>query len=232
MRPGTMASLSNLAKGNPMRLYHHPLSTCSTRVRMVAHHLGVPLELVAVDLARGEQHGAAFHRLNPNHKVPVLEHDGRVLWESYAIMQYLADLVPGQTLYPHDPAARADVNRWLFWCGQEFMPGVSILNWENSIKSMIGQGTPDGTRVAEGEKLFSSAARVLDEHLAQRTFLCDAGLSLADLAIAAPLADVQRAKLPLAGCEHVQRWLAQVQSLAAWRAVVPSDGPAAPLNGR
>lgn len=203
-----------------MRLHHHPMSTCSTRVRMAAHHLGLPLDLVTVDLARGEQHAAAFHRLNPNHKVPVLEHEGLVLWESCAIMQYLADLVPGQALLPGAPAPRADVNRWLFWCGQVFMPGMSLLNWENSIKPMIGQGAPDGAQVALGERLFGAAAQVLDEHLAGREWLCDSGLSLADLAIAAPLADARRARLPLAGLDHLQRWFGGVRALPAWAAVV------------
>lgn len=202
-----------------MRLYHHPLSTCSTRVRMAAHHLGLSLELVTVDLARGEQHAAGFHLLNPNHKVPVLEHQGLVLWESYAIMQYLAELVPGQTLYPGTPGARADVNRWLFWCGQVFMPGMSMLNWENAIKPMLGQGAPDAAQVALGEALFGTAARILDDHLADRPWMCASGLSLADLAIAAPLADAQRAKLPLDGLDHLHRWFCQVRALPAWAAV-------------
>ena len=55
-------------------------------------------------------------------------------------MQYLADITPGQSVYPIDPRARADVNRWLFWCAQDFMRGVAILDWDNSIKIMIGIG--------------------------------------------------------------------------------------------
>ncbi|MEO8247812.1 MAG: glutathione S-transferase family protein [Burkholderiales bacterium] len=115
------------SSGKPMRLYYHPVSTCSRRVLMTAQHLGTKLDLVLVNLFKGEQNAPDFLKLNPNHRVPVLEHDGFVLWESHAIMQYLADMTPGQTLYPTDSRARADVNRWLFWCGQDFMPGVGIL---------------------------------------------------------------------------------------------------------
>jgi len=211
-----------------MRLHYHPISTCSRRVLLMARHLGIDLDLVVVDLGKGEQHSPAFLQLNPNHVVPVLEHDGFVLWESYAIMQYLADLAPAQTLYPVEPRARADVNRWLFWCGQSFAPGIGILNWEHSIKKLVGAGTADPAQVALGEDKLKTAAKVLDDHLAGREWVAGDALSLADFALAAPLADEQRAKLPLAGFANLQRWLQRVRALDAWkRCEVPGwDTPA------
>lgn len=200
-----------------MRLYHHPMSTCARRVLLTARQLGVDLDLVLVDLGQGAQHAPEFLAMNPNHRVPVLDDDGFILWESYAIMQYVADQVPGQTLYPQDRRARADVDRWLFWCGQDFAPGISVLNWEHSIKPMIGAGPADPAEVARGEAQLTTAAKVLDAHLAQRAWVCGASLSLADFALAAPLADERRAKLPLADFPHLQRWLAQVRGLDAWR---------------
>lgn len=210
-----MAPSTNLAV-RIMRLYYHPISTCSRRVLMTAHHLGTKLERVLVDLSKGEQNAPDFLTLNPNHRVPVLDHDGFLLWESYAIMQYLADTAPGQTLYPTDAQARADVNRWLFWCGQDFMPGVALLNWENSIKTMIGIGPADVTEVARGEGMLIDAAKILDAHLGQREWICGSGLSLADFAIGAPLADQHRAKFPIANMHNLQRWLKKVQALDAW----------------
>lgn len=74
-----------------MRLYHHPYSFNARRAVMTALHLKSPVELVFVDLGKGEQRQPQFLKLNPNHRVPVLEDDGFILWESYAITQYLAD---------------------------------------------------------------------------------------------------------------------------------------------
>lgn len=78
--------------------------------------------------------------MNPNGKVPVLDDEGFILWESHAIMQYLADRTPGQTIYPQEIHARAEVNRWLFWSAYHFAPAVGILNWENSVKRFVGGG--------------------------------------------------------------------------------------------
>ena len=184
---------------------------------MTADHLGIKLDLVLVDLAKAEQNAPEFLELNPNQRIPVLEDEGFVLWESYAIMQYLADNTPEQSVYPIDFRARADVNRWLFWCAQDFMPGVAMLNWENSIKAMIGMGPSDPVVVAKGESLLGSAARILDDHLASREWICQSGLSLADFAISAPLADQDRARLPVKGMINLKRWLKQVHALDAWK---------------
>ncbi len=200
-----------------MRLYYHPVSTCSRRVLMAAHALNVELDLVAVDLFKGAQHAPDFLKLNPNHRVPVLADGDFVLWESYAIMQYLADRAPGQTLYPTDPQARADVNRWLFWCGSDFMPGCSILNWENKIKPMAGIGPSDPAEAARGEALLRKAAVLLDSHLEGREWICG-GLTLADLAVAAPLADAAGSKFPVGDLVHLQRWFGRARGLDCWRA--------------
>jgi hypothetical protein len=133
-----------------MRLYHHPYSFNARRAVMTALHLKSPVELVYVDLQKGEQRQPKFLALNPNHKVPVLEDDGFILWESCAIMQYLADKTPRQTVYPAETRARADVNRWLFWSSQHFSPAIGILNWERVVKGMLGLGAADPAEVQRG----------------------------------------------------------------------------------
>ena len=141
------------SKESPMRLYQHPMSANSRAATLAALQLKAPVELVFVDLAKGEQREPEYLKLNPNHRVPVLEDDGFHLWESRAIMQYLADKTPGQTVYPAEARARADVNRWLFWCGQHFAPAIGIYFWENLVKPMIGRGAPDPAELKRAEPL-------------------------------------------------------------------------------
>jgi glutathione S-transferase len=200
-----------------MRLYHHPYSFNARRAVMTALHLNAPVELVFVDLQKGEQRQPQFLKLNPNHKVPVLEDDGFLLWESHAIMQYVADKTPRQTLYPAETRARADVNRWLFWCSQHFSPAISILNWEHAIKGLIGLGAADPAEVRRGEQLVREFGGILDAHLAGRDWICGSALSLADIAIAAPLAATGPAKLPVTDLSNLQRWFAGMQTLEVWK---------------
>ena len=173
---------------------------------------------VVVDLLKGEHKGPEYQRLNPNGKVPLLDDDGFMLWESHAIMQYLADGSPGQDLYPADVEARADVNRWLFWSAYHFTPAVGFISRERVSKKMVGgSGAPDPVEIARGEALLAAAAQLLDDHLARNRRIAQDKLTLADLAIASPLMHTVAAELPVAGYENLQAWFARVQALEAWK---------------
>jgi len=200
-----------------MRLYHYPFSSNARRARMTAVHLDVKLELIVVDLAKGEQRKPEFLRINPNGRVPVMDDEGFILTESHAIMQYLADKTSGQTVYPQEIHARADVNRWLFWSAHHFQPAVSILGWEYIVKPLIGAGPPDPAAVQRGEAQVSDLARVLDEHLAGKQWLAQDRLTLADLAVASPLMSMGPARLPVTDRSNLLAWFGRVQALDAWK---------------
>jgi len=93
-----------------MRLYHNPLSSNARRVLLVASHLGIKLDEIFIDLADADAR-KRLGEVTLCGKVPVLEDEGFVLWESAAIMQYLADKAGAHALYPTGLQARADVNR-------------------------------------------------------------------------------------------------------------------------
>jgi len=126
-----------------MKLYGNPMSSNARRAYMAALQLGHEPEHIVVDLAKGAQKAPDFVAMNPNGKVPVLVDGDVVLWESIAIMQYLADKTPGQTLYPPDLVERARVNQWLAWTTAHWGLAVSQLNVENWLMAMFGHGGPD-----------------------------------------------------------------------------------------
>ena len=203
-----------------MRLYFHPMSGNSRRALLVAAHLDVPLERVVVDLTKGEQRGAPHLHRNPNGRVPVLEDDGLLLWESRAIMQYLSDKTPGQTLLPTDPRGRAEVNRWLFWCAAHMAPANTILVQENFVKELMGR-PKDPAELARGEALFAQYAPILDAHLAGRTWVALDRVTLADYSLAAGFALAGPARLPVADYPNVRAWFGRVQELDAWQRTTP-----------
>ncbi len=204
-----------------MKHYHHPVSSNARKAVIVAKHLGTPVELEFLDLAKGANRAPEFLKLNPNHKVPTLVDGDLALWESHAIMIYLAEKTPGQTVYPSTPEGRADVHRWMFWCSNHWSPAVGSLTWENVLKPMMNLGAPDAARIAENEGILRELGGILDAHLATRDFVCGANLTVADFAIACPLMFMAQAKLPLGELANLQRWFGKIQELPAWKATNP-----------
>lgn len=204
-----------------MKLYYYPLSGNSRRVLLVAAHLDIPLERIAIDLPSGEQRSEAHLARNPNGRVPVLDDHGFLLWESRAIMMYLAEQTPGQTLLPDDPRGRADVARWLFWCAHHMSVACSVIVFENFVKAASGRGEPDPVELARGEALFAQHAKVLDDHLAKRTWIAQDRVTLADFSLASGFALAGPARMPLERYSHLRAWLGRVQELPAWQRTAP-----------
>jgi glutathione S-transferase len=211
-----------------MRLYYHPFSSNARRAVITAFELNTPVELVLVDLAKREQRQPAFLARNPAGRVPVLEDGGLVLPESHAIMLYLAERSAGQTLYPSDLQAQAQVNRWMFWCASHFQPAISVLNWERVVKKLAGLGTPDPSEIVRGERLVQETAALLDSHLASREWVAGPALTLADISLATPLMTTAAAQLPVTQFKHLQSWFARIQARESWqRTTAPAPAVAA-----
>jgi glutathione S-transferase len=204
-----------------MQLYYHPLSASARRVLMAAAHLGVALDLVEINLTSPDDR-RRLEEMNANSKVPVLVDGDFVLWESCAIMQYLADGTPGQTVYPQDRAARADVNRWMLWTCQHFAPALGVFGWENVMKKMVTGEDADPRELARGARDVAQVATVLDKHLSTHRWLVGDAVTLADYAMAAPLMYKEQARLPLDDYPHVLAWFARVRELPAWRSTTPA----------
>ncbi|HWM66252.1 MAG TPA: glutathione S-transferase family protein [Steroidobacteraceae bacterium] len=211
-----------------MRLYYHPFSTNARRAVMTTIELNVPVELVLVDLQKREQQQPAFLAKNPAGRVPVLEDGAVILPESHAIMLYLATSSKGQTLYPSDVQAQAQVNRWMFWCAAHFQPAISVLNWENFVKKVAGLGVPDPAEILRGERLVKETAALLDAHLASREWVAGSTMTLADISLATPLMTAKAAKLPVAQFRHLQDWFARIEGRESWQRTNPPATSVAP----
>lgn len=198
-------------------LHVFPMSPRAFKVLSVANHLGLPYETKIVDLGKGEQATPAFTALNPNKKMPVLEEDGFVLWESGAIMQYLALKKPEAGLISLEPRRLADITRWQCWDLAHWESACSILIFERGIKVMFKLGEPDPVEVAKGEERFHRAAQVLDAHLKGKRYVADGRLTIADFAIGAALNMAGPAQMPVGGYAEIGRWYADLSALPAWR---------------
>lgn len=203
-----------------MKLYGFPPSPNTWKVRAVAAHLDLPLDFVSVDLTKGQSHTPDYLALNPTGRAPVLVDGDFKLWESTAIMQYLASW-KSNSLWPDGSRARADIMRWQSWQLVHFgKESCEPLLFQRIVKQILNLGPPDEAVVAKGLECFNRDAAVLDARLEQQRYLVGDHLTLADFSVAAPLFYAERADLPLTPYAHVQDWFGRVSELPCWQATM------------
>ena len=166
-----------------MKLYQLPFSPNCQKVVALAHEVGVPLELATVEIFKGEARTPAMLTKNPDGKVPILEDDDFVLWESTAMLPYIAAKAGRTDLAPTTPRERAEVERWTLWHASHFGPAIRKVAFERIVKKLGGLGAPDEAVVKAGMEEFATTASVLERSLGTKEYVCGR-LSIADFALA------------------------------------------------
>ncbi len=201
-----------------MQLYIFPPSPNSLRCQAVANQVGIDLELVTLDLMSGAHMSPDFIALNPNHKIPTLVDGDYVLWESGAIMLYLARTGAANDLVPEDVPTRARMMQWLFWNECHFAPTCGIFTFENLVKQLMQMGAADPARLEHGAQEFARFGTVLNDHLKGRSALVGDSVTLADHAVASWLVPhAQAAGIPVGDYAEIMRWSGDVLSSTAWQ---------------
>lgn len=202
-----------------MDYYYHPGSSNCRKCTALLDLVGVDAERRVVDLLTGEHMQPAYLAINPNGRVPTLVDGNRSLWESNAILIYLAERA-GSDLWPQGDD-RLDVLKWMFWEQGHLMYAAGVPFFQRVIKPLLGLGEADEQRVAEALGSFRRLLRVLDAHLEGRDFLVGGGLTLADLAVAGHFSYAAAGGLPVEEFGNVTRWLAELDQIPAWLTSAP-----------
>jgi glutathione S-transferase len=129
-----------------LELYHHGVSTCSQKVRLVLAEKQLDFESRPIDLLAGGQHAPDYVKLNPNHVVPTLVHDGRVLIESSLINEYLDEVFPETPLRPSDAAGRHALRLWVKKV-DELHPSAGVITFAIGPRTML-MSQPEEVREA------------------------------------------------------------------------------------
>jgi glutathione S-transferase len=153
-----------------MILHTVPGSPNGRKVEAVIFHLGLDVEIRNHDLFNGELRGSDYLAINSNAKVPTLVEGDFKLWESAAIMQYLADKAGGSKLFPRNSRSRADITRWQSWEGLYFNAALGTLAFETVAKPRHNAGPPDTALVEQACATLSRFAPVLDAHMDGRKY--------------------------------------------------------------
>lgn len=179
--------------------------------------LGLAYEPIEAGGAHGIVGDAPYRALNPNGLVPTLEEDGFVLWESNAILRYLAHAHGGPLALPEAPRARALIDQWLDWQATAFTPAM-----RDAFLQLV-RVAPErrDPRVVEASRANSErCAALLDRHLADKPFVAGDTFSIADIAVG--LAAHRWFQLPLEREErpNIRRWLEGLAQRPASSAVL------------
>lgn len=201
-----------------MKLYLFPPSARALAAVALNHHLTLDCELQPIDLGRGDQLTPEYLALNPNNKMPTLEDDGFVLWESNAILFYMAAKRPDRGLWPSDLQGQADVLRWLAWESSHWdAESCGMVAHEKASKAVLGLGSPDLAFIARGEQNFARFAAVLNGSLKGKAWLLGERLTIADFSIGALVPTAERMGLPVGNFSEIVRWYKGLATLPAWQ---------------
>jgi len=188
-----------------VKLYHHPLSGHAHRARLFASLLGVPHELVEVDLKAGAHKKPEFLRINPFGQVPALE-DGEVaIADSNAILVYLAKKAGRSDWLPEDPKGAAAVQRWLSVAAGEVAYGPAAAR----LITVFGAKYNPEEVIARAHVLLAR----LETQLDGRDWLVGSGPTIADVAIYSYVARAPEGNVDLTGYPNVNAFLRRVEAL-------------------
>jgi glutathione S-transferase len=185
------------------RLYDYAPSGNCLKARLALRLAERPFERVPVDIFGGDTLTDEFAAMNPARTVPVMEvSPGRHLSESNAILLHVAE---GTPLLPDDPLDRADVHRWLFF-EREFTPAVGGVRF----LVLTGRDAAIAPLVAFWRATGKRLLRLLDRHLADRSFVAGDAVSVADLSLYAYAHVAPEGGFDLEPWPHLREWLDRV----------------------
>lgn len=179
--------------------------------------MGVPYKRIDAGGAFGVVSTPEYRKLNPNGLVPTLDDDGFVLWESNAIVRYLAAKHGHGGLSPGDPHTRALADQWMDWQVSLFWPTIRAL-----FMGLVR--TPEAERdhkaIENSRVKTADVLGVLESHLASRAFLAGDALTIGDIPMGCSIwrwmaLPIERPKLP-----NVERWFGALTHRPAYKKIV------------
>jgi glutathione S-transferase len=187
-----------------MKLYNVAYSGNSYKVRLLLAHLGIPCEIVEVDILKGESRTGDYLKINPNGRTPVLDDNGFILTESDAILAYLAK---GTRYLPDDRQKFALIFQWMFFEQYSHEPFIATSRFWLQHKP----DAPEKTALLASKRDGGWAAlRIMEDHLAKNDFFVG-DYSIADIALFAYTHVAHEGGFPLDDLPKIRAWIKRVK---------------------
>ncbi|MGI9436708.1 MAG: glutathione S-transferase family protein [Geminicoccaceae bacterium] len=197
-----------------LKIWGRPNSINVQKVMWVIGELGLDHERVDVGGAFGGLDTDEYRALNPNRKIPVLDDDGTIVWESHSCVRYLAAKHLNGSLWPDDLSERSVADRWMDWKITTVLPQLHICFW-----GLIRTAEAD-RNMAAIDKAAHDLGEIwglFDDHLKDRTFVTGDRLTMGDIPLGA--AFYRYASLPIErpSLPAIDAWYQRLQARPAYR---------------
>ncbi|XP_076758397.1 glutathione S-transferase 1-1-like isoform X2 [Xylocopa sonorina] len=191
----------------PIDFYQLPGSAPCRAVALTAAALGVEMNFKMVNLMNGEHLKPEFVKMNPQHTIPTIDDNGFYLWESKAIMTYLADQYgKNDSLYPKDLKKRAIVNQRLYYDACTLYKAFGDYYYP----VIFAKEPKDQTKY----EAIGTALSFLETFLEGQDFVAGKNMTLADLAIVATISTLEAMDYDLSKYKNIVRWYGKMKSEA------------------
>lgn len=200
-----VASFQLHAKGPAMKLYFHPISGHAHRARLFLSLIGADVEVIEVDLAKGEHKSAEYLAKNRFGQVPVLEDDGHFISDSNAILVYAAKKFGKTEWLPEDPISAARVQRWLSVAAGQIAFGpaaarlITIFNADYRPEEVIARA--------------HAVLRLIEAELDGHEWIAADRATIADVALYSYIARAPEGNVDLSAYANVRAWLERIEAL-------------------
>jgi glutathione S-transferase len=203
-----------------MKIYGHPMSTCTRKVLTTLSEKGHEAQFELVDLTKGQQKSPEYMAKHPFGVIPFFEDDGFTMYESRAIIRYLDAKLPGEKLTPSDLPSLGRMEQWLSVEQSYFSPHCMAIVMELFFKPMRG-GTPDMDKVRKGRDETAKALDVVDRALMTQAYLSGDRFSLADISWMPYLQYLSATPHGTLITErpHVKSWWQRISTRPSWKKV-------------
>jgi glutathione S-transferase len=201
-----------------LKIYATPLSANGRKVLAVSRHLGLKPEIYDVDVYRGEGRSPQYLAINPSGKIPTLVDGDFVLFESNAILLYLAEAHGANRLWSSESKQRSRIAQWLFWESAHWQPILSAFLSELVGHRLLPERIPSPQRDPDwSSALVQTVLKTLEAGLSANAFLAGSEATIADFAVAGMTTYFRAAAFPFERFSKIAAWNARIESFDSWR---------------
>jgi glutathione S-transferase len=202
-----------------MKLYGHPISTCTRKVLTVLHEKGQKADFVTVDIMKGDHKNPDHLARQPFGQIPAIDDNGFVLYESRAIIRYIDETLPGPKLTPTDPKGHALMEQWMSVETSNFTPHAMKIIYQRYFNPARGL-QPDEAVVKESSEATGRTLDIIDRQLGKTRYLTGTQFTLADICYMPYIEYLFAGKAGdlIESRKNAARWWTEISSRDSWKA--------------